>query len=41
MYDFNKNFIFLSNFFSSKNIYLKLFVTPFKNFNPVKKNFTL
>ena len=41
MYEFYKNFIFLSKnfFFSNKVIYLKnIFVSPFKKFNPVKKN---
>ena len=40
MYDFYKNFIFLSKFFfSNKNIYLKyIFVYPVKKLNSVKKN---
>ena len=41
MYDFYKNFIFLSKnlFFSNKVMYSnKYFVPPFKKFNSVKKN---
>ena len=40
MYDFYKNFIFLSkkNFFSNKVMYSKqVFVSPFITFNSVKK----
>ena len=40
MYDFYKNFIFLSkNLFFNKVIHSKcIFVSPFKKFNSVKKN---
>ena len=43
MYDFYINFIFLSKFFfSNEVIYSKqIFVSPFRKFNSVKKNFIL